>query len=100
MRHDLKIEQRYLINVLQGKKTFEIRFNDRDFQVGDKIKFFPLESDVVNVYDVYPGPYPDFEITYIYTDGFVQHGYVCMAIVPVCVDDQAGLGVGALRGKS
>jgi len=88
MRHNLKIEQRYLINILQGKKSFEIRFNDRDFQVGDKIRFMPLESEVVNVCDVCPGQHPDFEITYIHSDAFLQHGYVCMSIVPFYTDDK------------
>ena len=35
--HDLKIEERYLEEVIAGRKTFEIRFNDRDYQVGDTV---------------------------------------------------------------
>ncbi|MEG0259568.1 MAG: DUF3850 domain-containing protein [Lysinibacillus sp.] len=37
--HDLKILPEYLEAVVSGKKTFEIRKNDRDFQVGDRIFF-------------------------------------------------------------
>lgn len=33
--HDLKIHPRYLKEVLSGKKTFELRRDDRGFSVGD-----------------------------------------------------------------
>jgi ASC-1-like (ASCH) protein len=35
MKHELKLEKDYFGSVLAGFKTFEIRFNDRDYQVGD-----------------------------------------------------------------
>ena len=35
--HDLKTETEYYQAVEQGKKKFELRKNDRDFQVGDII---------------------------------------------------------------
>ena len=33
--HDLKIDNEYFEHVLLGTKTFEIRKNDRNFNVGD-----------------------------------------------------------------
>ncbi|MDG4985166.1 DUF3850 domain-containing protein [Lactococcus lactis] len=33
--HDLKLDIKYFEDVKSGKKNFEIRKNDRDFQVGD-----------------------------------------------------------------
>ena len=36
--HELKIQQCYLDRILSGQKRFEIRFNDRDFQVGDYMR--------------------------------------------------------------
>ena len=37
--HELKILHNYLIDVSLGTKTFELRKNDRDYQVGDLIRF-------------------------------------------------------------
>lgn len=37
--HRLKIHEQYADAVLNGTKTFEIRKNDRNFKVGDKIVF-------------------------------------------------------------
>ena len=35
--HDLKTDPKVFQDVINGNKTFEIRFNDRDFQVGDEL---------------------------------------------------------------
>lgn len=36
--HDLKCWPNYFTDVLSGKKAFELRFNDRNFKVGDEIR--------------------------------------------------------------
>lgn len=35
MIHELKIESKYFTDILKGIKKFEIRKNDRNYQVGD-----------------------------------------------------------------
>lgn len=35
MTHNLKTWPQYFQRILSGEKTFEVRKNDRDFQVGD-----------------------------------------------------------------
>ena len=40
MHHELKIKAEYLKAILEGRKTFEIRNNDRDYQEGDTIWFY------------------------------------------------------------
>lgn len=37
MIHDLKIRPVYFEAVEDGRKTFEIRYDDRDYQVGDRL---------------------------------------------------------------
>ena len=41
--HELKIKHEYLIDVALGNKTFELRYNDRDYQVGDLIRFIDVD---------------------------------------------------------
>ena len=43
--HELKILHKYLVDVDLGKKTFELRKNDRDYQVGDLIRFIDIRED-------------------------------------------------------
>ena len=43
--HELKILHKYLVDVDLGNKTFELRKNDRDYQVGDLIHFIDIRED-------------------------------------------------------
>lgn len=43
--HELKIEKKYFLDVLHGAKTFELRKNDRNYQVGDLIHFNVIKSE-------------------------------------------------------
>lgn len=38
MKHDIKIEEPFYLAVLDGCKTFEIRYNDRGYQAGDTVE--------------------------------------------------------------
>jgi uncharacterized protein YqfB (UPF0267 family) len=83
MIHELKIKQCYLIHILEGKKTFEVRKNDRDFQVGDTIRFLPIEDENYDAHSI-ESPIPNYIITYILADfGGLQQQHVCMAISPL-----------------
>lgn len=64
MTHYLKITEEHFHNVLKGIKTFEIRQNDRDFQVGDSL--------VLRLYKnyKYTGDNITVKITYILKDAF------------------------------
>ncbi|MEI6729822.1 MAG: DUF3850 domain-containing protein [Pseudomonadota bacterium] len=35
--HNLKIDEKYFLAIVNGKKKFEIRKNDRDFSEGDRV---------------------------------------------------------------
>jgi len=50
--HELKTVQPYFNQLLSGEKTFELRFNDRDFQVGDTLI---LKEYTITDHDFYGG---------------------------------------------
>ncbi len=60
--HDLKTVQPYFGEVEAGRKTFEVRHNDRDYQVGDRITL--REWVGVNV-GAYTGAVVEGVITYV-----------------------------------
>ena len=39
MTHVLKLADKYWEAVRSGEKTFEVRYNDRGFEVGDRVRF-------------------------------------------------------------
>lgn len=58
MRHELKLNTTYFEEAIKGRKPFEVRYNDRDYKVGDEI--------VLKEYDgVYTGREISGKITYI-----------------------------------
>lgn len=69
-RHELKILPRFYKEVISGSKTFEIRFNDRDFKVGD---VFTLREYENGRYTQSPSVYG--KITYV-TNYEQKDGYV------------------------
>lgn len=69
--HNLKIKAEYAKAKLKGLKPFEIRLNDRDFKVGDIIKY-TCPDDVVTDRNLSVLLY---EIVYI-TDYKQKKGYV------------------------
>ena len=84
MKHELKIKQCYLIHILEGRKPFESRKNDRDFQVGDTIRFLPLEAENGDAYTISRRPIPDYIIDYVLSDFYgLQPHYVALTIRPM-----------------
>jgi hypothetical protein len=73
--HTLKIIPEYYRAIERGDKTFEVRKNDRNFQVYDILElkeFFGGE---------YSGRYINAEVTYILDDQeYCKEGYVIMGI--------------------
>lgn len=76
MLHYLKILPEYYEAVATGKKSFEIRKNDRNYQVGDTLVIQEYFPDT----DKFSGRSVLREITYI-TEYAQKENYVVMAIV-------------------
>ncbi len=88
MTHELKTWQEYMMDIATGKKTFEVRNNDRNFQVGDELilkGWQPLGYSRVSPSEMtgeYTGQIIDAEVTYILKGGQfgIAYGYVVMGI--------------------
>lgn len=74
MEHKLKIKQEYFEPVIQGKKRFEIRKNDRNFKVGDIVVLEEIDEN-----NAYTGDSFKTRITFI-TDYQQKDGYVVFGI--------------------
>jgi hypothetical protein len=72
--HYLKTEPVFYIDAVSGKKPFEVRFNDRDYQTYD---YLFLQEWCGG----YTGRETQFEVTYVLdSDRFCKEGYVIMGI--------------------
>ena len=75
MKHNLKILPEYFDAIVSGKKTFEVRFNDRDYQVDDIL----LLQEWVD--GQYTGRSLEAKVTYLLDNPrYCQEGYVIMSI--------------------
>lgn len=73
MEHDLKILPDYFGEVRSGLKTFEIRKNDRNFRLGDRLFLREYKNGK------FTGQVEEVLITYM-TDYAQKDGYVVMGI--------------------
>lgn len=76
--HTLKTHSPYFGLVWDGIKTFEVRKNDRDYQVGDRLKL--VEVDPITLKPT--GNFATVAVTYILQGGSfgIEPGYVVMGI--------------------
>lgn len=78
MNHELKILPEYFEAICSGKKKFEIRKNDRNFQVGDWVGFREFDGEK------YTGSFWTFKINYILDLNFIGvSDYVAFGIGPL-----------------
>ena len=84
MIHALKILPGYFEDVISGKKTFEIRKNDRDYKVGDLLAL--NEYTETEEYIGYTGRSCLVKVDYILDNGaFLPEGFIAMSIKPCSV---------------
>ncbi len=72
--HELKIRKEYYEAILSGKKTFEIRRDDRPYQERDFLKLKVYENGA------FTGEETICKVTYIYRGELYKDGYCVMAI--------------------
>lgn len=77
--HELKTWPEYFEAVLKGQKHFEIRKNDRNFQVGDYLRLCEYDPDLQR----FTGNYVKKRVTFILQGGFGLPENVCvMSLAP------------------
>ena len=75
--HQIKILDKYYRAITSGTKTFEIRINDRNYQVGDLLKFNVINDNRITIHQ----PKELYMITYILEDvPGLKLGYVIFGI--------------------
>jgi len=60
MHHDLKCDEHYFAAVKDGRKTFEIRLNDRGFNAGDTVTLNEVRNTTYHT-----GRKVEADITYV-----------------------------------
>lgn len=76
MNHYVKINRNYFDRIYDGVKTFEVRFNDRDYQVGDFLKF-----TIINIDGSSGSTVLSYKIVYVHSGLGMQDGFVILGIV-------------------
>ncbi len=87
MIHALKIHPEYFSEVIAGRKTFEVRVDDRPFRYGDLLAL----NEYNPVLDTYTGNSCLVHVDGIWRDeAYTRKGFVIMSIKP-CIVTVAGL---------
>ena len=83
IRHDLKTLDRYYDAIVDGRKTFEVRLNDRAFQTGDIIRLRKVNDK--GYYVDYILAWTERRITYVLQGGQfgIEPRYCVLGLAPV-----------------
>jgi len=76
--HELKLHKQFMLDVWDGKKQFEIRKNDRDYQLGDRIRFRVVDDEGNWKSSLLDNKL--YEITHVLTGWGLEPGYVALGI--------------------
>ena len=87
MLHKIKIQESYADAIVEGRKTFEVRLNDRGYNAGDFVQFQVVEQRLsVLCNTTHKLNNMQFVITYVYSGKGLDSGYVVFGIKPVEVE--------------
>jgi hypothetical protein len=87
MTHCLKIFTSSYVDIAEGRKRFEIRFNDRGYKVGDILFLSPIDKKGSFVIGL-----PSIKCRIIYTDHYEQKsGYIVLGFDKLITDEDLEL---------
>ena len=81
MTHIIKLLETFADAVLDGRKNFEVRENDRGYQRGDHISFIVVDKHGNRV--SHPLEIELFVITYVLSGWGIKDGYVVFGITRI-----------------
>lgn len=88
MLHQLKIESQFFQQIILGSKTFEVRKNDRDFQVGDYLGLNEITDHPSNEKGARKetGAFVLVKVLSVFDNpAYVKDGFVIMSIKPCTI---------------
>lgn len=77
MTHNIKIQYPYADVIINKRKTFEVRLNDRRYNVGDTIQFRVMDGSIDMPHKLNN---EEYEITYVYSGLGLEKGFVVFGI--------------------
>lgn len=76
--HKLKTDPKHYEKIIQGLKTAELRYNDRDFIVGDVLILEEYDRETKK----YTGRYAYVEVSHVLNDDqYLQKGYAMLSFL-------------------
>lgn len=78
MIHEIKIQKQFAEAVLDGRKTFEVRENDRGYQAGDQVVFKVMDGELL--IENHALNRKTFDITYVLNGWGIKNNYVVFGI--------------------
>lgn len=87
MIHELKIRKQFADAIVENRKTFEVRINDRGFNAGDLVRF-TVTDEVTGKKVDHPINKRTYEITYVLSGYGIRDGFVVFGIAYVIPIDK------------
>ena len=90
MNHELKTDPEPFNDIIEGRKTFEIRWNDRNFQVGDRLILRQTKHTAIEMLEgaplIYTGAFWSVDVIGILHGPAygIDKGYCVMSLKTYC----------------
>lgn len=87
MTHKIKILEPYADAIVEGRKNFEVRFNDRGYNAGDFVEFTVISNDGIP-FLTHPLNNKTHRITYVFNGMGIKDEWVVFGLGEVKDDKE------------